>query len=144
MPTFPSQAWLDAYRDAINASAPHREVAGDWEGDVSLVIEADPDAGLGQTLHAWLDLWRGECREARIVGPDEADRARFVIRAPYSRWKDVMLGRLEPLRGMTQGKLKLRGDLPVLARYVPAIQLLVTLAGEIPTTFVDEAGGPGE
>ena len=37
-----------------------------------------------------------------------------------------------------QGKLKLRGDLPTIVRYVKASNELVSLAGTVPTEFVDE------
>ena len=37
-----------------------------------------------------------------------------------------------------QGKLKLKGDLPTIVRYVKAANVLVNLAGSVPTEFVDE------
>jgi putative sterol carrier protein len=61
-----------------------------------------------------------------------------VIRAPYSRWKDVVRGDLDPVKGMMQGKLKLKGDLPTIVRYVKAANELVNLAQTVPTEFVDE------
>lgn len=138
MPTFPSEDWLRSYKDAINASDEHKRAAADWEGDVSLVIEAEPEKGLEEHLYAWLDLWHGECREVKVVSIDEAERARFVIAAPYSRWKDVIRGKLEPIRGMREGKLRLAGDLPAITEYAQAADLLVRLAASIPTDFPDE------
>jgi putative sterol carrier protein len=61
-----------------------------------------------------------------------------VIRAPYSRWKEVLLGRLDPVKAMLQGKLKLRGDLPQIIRHVRAAKELVNVAAATPTEFVDE------
>ena len=63
---------------------------------------------------------------------------RSVIRAPYSRWKDVLRGDLDPIKGMMQGKLKLRGDLPTIVRYVKAANELVSLTMAVPTEFPDE------
>jgi putative sterol carrier protein len=88
---------------------------------------------------AWLDLWHGECRDGRLVRPEDGERARFVIRAPYSRWKEVIRGELDPVKGMMQGKLKLRGDLPTIVKYVRAANELVTVAQTVPTEFADEA-----
>ena len=68
----------------------------------------------------------------------EGEKARFIIRAPYSRWKEVIKKELDPVKGMMQGKLKLKGDLPTIVRYVKASNILVDLAGEVPTEFVDE------
>jgi putative sterol carrier protein len=61
-----------------------------------------------------------------------------VIRAPYSRWKDVVRGDLDPVKGMMQGKLKLRGDLAMIVRYVRAANELVNLTTQVPTEFLDE------
>jgi putative sterol carrier protein len=138
MPEFPSPEWLDEYVEKINASPSYREAAATWEGDVAYVIEAEPDKGVPQEVVAWLDLWHGECRGARIVPAEEGEKARFVIRAPYSRWKEVILKDLDPVKGMMQGKLKLKGDLPTIVRYVKAANELVNLAQTVETAFPDE------
>jgi len=135
---FPSPEWLHAYKDAINMSADFRIAATDWEGDVTYVIEAEPDKGLSIDAWGWLDLWHGICRDARVVTPDDGDRARYVIRAPYSRWKEVIRGRLDPTKAMVQGKLRLKGDLPKLEKERKAVGVLVSLTAEIPTDFLDE------
>jgi putative sterol carrier protein len=139
MPQFPSQEWLEEYVDRINASDSYREAAATWEGDVAYVIEAEPDKGVGQDVWAWLDLWHGECRQGKVVTAEEGEKARFVIRAPYSRWKEVIKKELDPVKGMMQGKLKLKGDLPTIVRYVKAANDLVNLAQTVPTEFPDEA-----
>ena len=139
MAEFPSEAWLAEYVERINGSDSYREAASTWEGDVSLVIEAEPDKGVPEDVWAWVDLWHGECRAGRIVPPEEGERARFVVRAPYSRWKEVIRKELEPVKGMMQGKLRLKGDLPAIVRHVKAARELVNLAGTVPTDFPDEA-----
>lgn len=139
MPTFPSDEWLERYKEAINASEAYREAAKDWEGDITYVVEAEPAKGVPEDVHAWVDLWHGECRDAKLVPPDDGAKAKFIILAPYSRWKEVLRGEVEPIKGMMQGKLKLRGDLPTIARYVKAAEELVSIAGSIPTEFPDES-----
>jgi putative sterol carrier protein len=64
--------------------------------------------------------------------------APYVIRA-LTRWKDVLRGELDPVKGMMQGKLKLQGDLPTIIRYVRAANELVHLTMTVPTEFLDEA-----
>lgn len=139
MPVFPSEEWLGQYVERINDSPGYREAAAAWEGDIAYVIEAEPDKNVPQDVWAWLDLWHGECRGARIVDPEEGEKAAFVIRAPYSRWKEVINKELDPIKGMMQGKLKLKGDLPTIVRYVKAANELVNLAQTVPTDFPDEA-----
>ena len=141
MPTFPSKEWLDEYVNRVNGSAEYRVAAATWEGDIAYVFEAEPDKGVPEELWAWLDLWHGECREARYgVSPEEGEKSKFIIRAPYSRWKEVIRKELDPVKGMMQGKLKLKGDLPTIVRYVKAANELVNLAATVPTEFVDEQG----
>jgi putative sterol carrier protein len=139
MARFPSHEWVAEYVQRINASESYRDAAETWEGDVAYVIEAEPDRGVPEDVWAWLDLWHGRCRDGRLVAPAEGEGARFVIRAPYSRWKEVIRGDLDPVKGMMQGKLKLRGDLPTIVKYVRAANELVTVAQSVPTEFADEA-----
>ena len=139
MPKFPSAEWLVLYKDAINQSAEYKEAAATWEGDLTYVIEAEPDKNVPEEVHAWVDLWHGECRDAKIVSPEQGERAKFAIRAPYSRWKEVLRKELDPTKAMMQGKLKLKGDLPTIVRYVKAANELVNIAGSIPTEFPDES-----
>ncbi|HEX9236005.1 MAG TPA: SCP2 sterol-binding domain-containing protein [Actinomycetota bacterium] len=142
MPEFPSAEWLDVYVDRINGSAEYREAAATWEGDISYVFEAEPDKGVPEEIWAWLDLWHGECRGARYGLPaEEGEKAKFIISAPYTRWKEVINKELDPIKGMMQGKLKLKGDLPTIVRYVKAANELVNLAASVPTEFVDERAG---
>lgn len=138
MALFPSDEWVRIYRDRINASAEYHEAAATWEGAVAFAFEAEPDHGVPVDLWVVLDLWHGECREAKMTTPEEAERAPYVIRAPYSRWKEVLRGDLDPVKGMMQGKLRLQGDLAMIVRYVRAANELVHLTMQVPTEFLDE------
>jgi putative sterol carrier protein len=139
VPEFPSNDWLEVYVDRINASNEYRQAAASWEGDIAYVFEAEPDKGVPEEIWAWLDLWHGECRGAKYGIPaEEGEKSKFIIRAPYSRWKEVIRKELDPVKGMMQGKLKLKGDLPTIVRYVKAANELVNLAASVPTEFVDE------
>ncbi len=142
MPEFPSKEWVDVYVERIRASKDYREAAATWEGDVAYVFEPEPDKGVPEAIWAWVDLWHGEVRDYRYgVPPEEGEKARFIIRAPYSRWKEVIKKELDPVKGMMQGKLKLKGDLPTIVRYVKAANELVNLAASVPTEFIDERQG---
>ena len=138
MPRFPSSEWFSDYCQAINSSEDHAVAAVDWEGDVTFVVEDEPHRGVPETMWVWMDLHRGMCRGAKVVSQDEGERARFVIAAPYSRWKEVIQGRLDPIRGMREGKLRLDGDLPAIVAHVDAAKILVGLAASIPTEFPDD------
>jgi putative sterol carrier protein len=136
---FPSEEWLIEYVERINSSKDYEEAAATWEGDLCYVFEAEPDKGVPTDVRAWIDLWHGKCRGHKYdPTAEEGDAAKFIIRAPYSRWKQVINKELDPIKGMMQGKLKLKGDLPTIVRYVKAANELVNIAGQVPTEFVDE------
>lgn len=138
MPRFPTQEWFEVFVERINDSAEYREAAATWEGDIAFLIQAEPDRNHPHDVWGWLDLWHGGCRAGGVVTEDEGRRARYVISAPYSRWKEVLLGNLDPVKGMMQGKLKVLGDLPTIIRYVRAANELVHLTQTVPTIFPDE------
>lgn len=137
MPLFPSEGWFGAFVDTINASEAYAKYAADWEGDVVIAIEAEPDHGVPEDVYGLLDLWHGGCRGGGLVDGARAETAEFLVRAPYSRWKDVILGELEPVKGLMQGRLRVRGDLQKILRYVKATQELARLTRNVETTFPD-------
>ena len=139
MAAFATAAWFEAFVDLINGSAAYREAAATWEGDIAFLIEAEPDRGVPRDVWGVLDLWHGECRSGGVVAPERGREAAYVIRAPYSRWKEVVRGELDPIKGMMQGKLKVQGDLPTIVREVRSASELVELTQRIPTEFPDEA-----
>jgi putative sterol carrier protein len=136
---FPGDRWFQALAAEINGSAAYREAAADWEGDIAFLVEADPERGLPDDVWGYLDLWHGACRSGRLITRAEGEDAAFTISATYRRWKDVVRGDLDPVRAMMQGKLRVRGDLPKILRYVQAAHELVVLCGAVPTVFPDEA-----
>ena len=135
---FFSDEWAKAFKDAINANPGYKSAAAEWtHGVVSLVCKALPPK-MPQDAGIWLDLDRGVCREARQVSAAEAAKAPFCITGDYGRWKQVLRKELEPIKGMMQGKLKLKGDLPTIVREVKSAQELVNSGGAIETVFHDE------
>lgn len=135
---FPSKEWIVEFRKEINANEEYKEAAVTWEGVVVLIFNAEPDIGLAEDFIAWADLWHGECREIKQVTLEEAEKAPYVIRGSYANWKQVVQGRLGPVKGMMQGKLKLKGNLPTIVKYVKASDELVKCAAKVPSEFLDE------
>jgi putative sterol carrier protein len=135
---FLSQEWFDAFVDAINASDEYRDAAAEWEGDIAFHVQAEPDKGVPDDVWARLDLWHGTCRGGGPIHAERGLAAAYVLTAPYTRWKEVVRGELDPIRAMMQGKLRVRGDLPTIVRQVRAANELVRLLGEVPTSFPDE------
>ncbi len=137
--SFPSLEWVEEFKRQINLSDGYKKSGSTWTaGPVALVTSAKPEIGLNEDVGIWLDLHQGVCRDAKIVSVTEAQKAPFCITGDYARWKQVIKKELEPVKGMMQGKLKLKGDLPTIVRYVKASQELVECTTKIETKFLDE------
>jgi putative sterol carrier protein len=136
---FPSPEWVSAYGTAINASDAYRAASTEWtHGPVALVVNSQPAIGISRPIGIWLDLDRGRCREAKVVGQDEADQAPFVIAGDYAQWKRVIRKELGPIAGIMQRKLALKGSLAIVVRFVKSAEQLVEVATTVPTRFLDE------
>jgi putative sterol carrier protein len=136
---FPSEEWTKAYKDSVNADPEYKTAGAKWEaGAIAFVVKAEAAAGLDEDTAFILDVHQGVCNEAYIADIDEAQKQPFVITGSYTQWKAVIRKELDPIKGMMQGKLKLKGNLPMIVRHVKAAQVLVENASKIDTHFMDE------
>ena len=130
---FPSDEWIKALRDMLNASESYQRSAKDWEGD--FIFVAEPDDAYPDTAYLHLQLYHGSSAGAAQVYPDDMPETEFIINAPYSTWRKVINGKLDPIQGMMTGQLKLQGDLMKVMRYPKAAQEIVSCCAKIPTDW---------
>jgi putative sterol carrier protein len=136
---FPSEAWTNAYKDVLNADPGYKEAGAPWTaGALTFVVKAEPGVGLAEDVAFILDVHQGVCRDARITSMEEGAKQPFVITGSYAQWKSVIKKELDPVKAMMQGKLKLKGNLPMIVRNVKAAQSLVENASKVDTHFLDE------
>lgn len=136
-----SHEWAKQWGEKINQNVQYRQAAQTWEWPLVLTLEQDPSAGVSEDRSVYLDLWHGECREARAATPEDLEAVPYVISAdPYS-WKQIFDGELEPLSAMMRGRLKLvKGNMAALSGYVLAAKYLVETALEVDTDFPEGLG----
>jgi putative sterol carrier protein len=138
---FPSDAWVAAYKDAINANPEYAKAGKDWtHGVVAMVVKAEPSLGIAEDLAMWLDVDQGKCRDCKLMPAKEAEeKAPFVVSASYAQWKQVIKKEIDPTKALMQGKLKLaKGHMPTMVKYVNASKQLVESTTKIPTKFRGE------
>jgi len=139
---FPSDEWTAAFKDAVNNNPEYQKHGAPWTfGAVAMVISPEPELGLETETTMYLDVHQGECRDAQnhhgMAAVEALDPA-FVIVANYARWKLVIEGELDPIKGMMEGKLKLtKGHLPTMIRFVHSSRALVTSAKAVETHYLD-------
>ena len=130
-----TDAWVDAWVAEIRTSDSYRQAAGTWEGSVALAT-VGLGGGEASERGVYLDLWHGECREARVASDDDLQQADFVLAADLDVWRRVLARDLDPIMGLMTGKLKLRrGSLAKLTPQMNASKELVLAATRVPSSF---------
>lgn len=86
----------------------------------------------GAAIHTWLDFWHGEMRRAEAVAPGDVKNPRFVLSGPYSAFKEIVLGKVDPTTQIMRGKLKLKGDLGYMMRNTATVNRFSQLMSSLP------------
>jgi len=73
-----------------------------------------------------------------MTDKETAENAKFVISGAYVRWKQVALRELDAVKGMMQGKLKLKGNLPYMVKYLKGVQESIRCLTEVDSKWPDE------
>ena len=127
--------WAVACGEQINANEDYRKAARSWRWPLVLTMAPAPKLGLPERS-VYLDLFEGDCREARAATPADVESVPYVISADPKTWKQVLDRDLEPIFGLMRGKLKLaKGSLVALLPYVAAAKEMVLSAACVETRF---------
>ncbi len=128
--------WAQAWREQIRANSAYQAAARTWKWPLVLIMRADPALGLPADRSIYLDLYQGECREARVATADDIEQAPFLLSADPHTWMQVLERRLEPLAGVMRGKLQLvKGSFASLLPHVIAAKELVESATRVDTSY---------
>src|SRR5690348_5954594 len=133
-----SDQWEAQFNDEVNKSSVYKQAATRWKWTVGLVVEAEPDKNSPDAKGVVMDLFDGSARDIKVGTAADAQKFDFVITAPYTRWKQVATKELDATKGMLQGKLKLKGDLPTIVRYTKASQEMTECTTRVPVQWPDE------
>lgn len=116
-------AWLTAVVQAVNASDDYRERGAGWRWPLGLGF-LDP-ADEGRDRFGVLDLHDGRCRGAVATDRQGFGQAQFRLSASYPRWDRVLHGRIDAMRCILLGTVRLEGDRLTALRYLPAAKALM-------------------
>jgi len=109
-------------------SRDHIQAIVDLVNKDELIAQKGKELDLTVKLAIKLDgsdkVFKFNFEKGRIVGLDADGNAPFVISAPVNVWEQVFLGKLDSFVAVTQGKMKLDGQLSQLSKwYVPFTRL---------------------
>jgi putative sterol carrier protein len=130
---FPSDEWIKELSRQLNESESYERSAKDWEGDFVFVVE--PDDAYDETAYLFLGLYHGKSPDAFLQDGQDDRETEFTISAPFSTWRRVIEGKLDPIQGMMMRKLKLNGNLTKIMRYPRAAKEIVSCCALVPTDW---------
>ncbi|MFW5696771.1 MAG: wax ester/triacylglycerol synthase domain-containing protein, partial [Phototrophicaceae bacterium] len=133
-PVLFSEAWAQAYAEALNNSQDYYRASTKWTaGPLTFIMRASPKHGIRTDSAVFLDLYRGKCREAKAMPPGPAtQQASFVIEGDYEVWMKVLSGQAQPLPMIVRGKLRLKkGSMTKLLPFTQSSQELIRCAQAI-------------
>jgi putative sterol carrier protein len=133
-----TQEWMDAWKEKIAQSKEYKEIAKDWEGSVSITVNADPSKNLPAPVYTFSDYWHGDVKEISLCDEARAQTAKFVMTGDYARWKQVAKKELDATKALMQGKLKLKGDLTYVVRNIKTVNKVIDLLTEVNTIWPDD------
>lgn len=140
MALFPSREWCEEAIRAVNGD-PEMAAAGvGWNGDFGAVVEAES----GKLAKAFAVHIRP--KDGRVEGfevlrdPDELEEIEpaYVARAPYSVWKALMTGALDPVEAVLKKRIDVQGDLQPLIERMKYKGIADRVLLKIKTEFPDE------
>jgi putative sterol carrier protein len=136
---FGSIEYLEEVRRRSNADEEYQRLAKDESDSYLMVIKAEPDKGVPETVTIGYAADHGIITEV-WVGERETD---FVLQAPYGVWVQILTGRLDPNKAMMMRKMKVRGNLLQLLKTADAtirwLQVLQTLPTEFEGDYADRS-----
>ncbi|HET91028.1 MAG TPA: sterol carrier protein [Chloroflexi bacterium] len=132
---FPSDEWIKELSRQLNESEAYEKSARDWEGDFVFVVE--PDDEYDRSAYLFLGLYHGKSPAAQALESEDEREAEFVMRAPFTNWRKVIEGKLDPIQGMMTKKLRVQGNMMKVMRYPKAAKEIVTCCALVPTDFGD-------
>ena len=130
---FGTQDWIQELCDRLNGSESYAQAAATWEGDQLFCILADDN--YPRDIYYYIDLQHGKASNPRLLTAPDEQKALFKSTAPYTTWRKVLDGRLDPIQAMFSNKIKLVGSLAAIQRTPKATYQLVKVAAAIETDY---------
>ncbi len=140
MAVFPSRQWCEEAVQLINADRESRDAGEGWVGDFGAVVEAEPGK-LVRPFAIHCQPRHGQITQLRILrDPDELDEIEplYLARAPYSVWKGLIQGHLDPVEAVLRRRIQLQGDAEQLMQRMRYKGIVDRVLARLATQFADE------
>jgi putative sterol carrier protein len=140
MPPFPSRAWCEDALRLLEADPETIRAGQGWTADIGVVVDAEPGK-LDRPFVVYVRPVEGKIEEWRVlVDPDDLDEFEpaYRIQAPYSVWKGMLTGSVDPIEAVLRRRIHVEGDLQPLVERMQHKGLAERVLERIETDFIDE------
>ena len=140
MPAFPSKEWCEAAIAIVNEDPERAKAAEGWKGDLGAVVEVE-SGKLKQAFAVYVVPDGDRVGKLSVLAdPDDLEELEpaYIIRAPYSVWKALLQGKLDPIEALVKRRVKVQGDVQPLIERARFKGIADRLLARLETRYIDE------
>jgi putative sterol carrier protein len=140
MATFPSKEWCEEAVRLVNADPESSLAARGWQGEIGVIVDAEPGK-LARAFVVHLVPRDARIEKLRVLDePDDLDELEpaYLARAPYTVWKQLLQGSLDPVEAVLRRRIAVKGDLQQLIERLRFKGIADRVFAELKTEYVDE------
>jgi putative sterol carrier protein len=140
VPVFPSKEWCAEAIRLANADPEITTAGAGWTGDFGVVVLAEPGK-LAKTFAIHLEPKNGRVERWSVLrDPDELEEIEpaYLAQAPYSTWKGLIQGTLDPVEATLKRQINVKGDLQPLIERMKYKGIAARVMSLLSTEFADE------
>ena len=139
MARFPSKEWCEEAVRLVNED-PERELAAQgWQGDIGVIVDEEPGK-LARAFVAYVVPRDARIEKLRVLDdPDDLDELEpaYLARAPYTVWKQLLQGNLDPVEAVLRRRIAVKGDLQQLIERLRFKGIADRVFAELKTEYLD-------
>jgi hypothetical protein len=140
MATFPSKEWCDEAVRLVNEDPERALAARGWLGEIGIVVDAEPGK-LSRPFVVHVVPRDARIEKLRVLeDPDDLEELEpaYLARAPYSVWKELLRGSLDPVEAVLRRRIAVKGDLQQLIERLRFKGIADRVFSRLETEYVDE------
>lgn len=140
MATFPSKEWCEEAVRLVNADPERPLAARGWVGDIGVIVDAEPGK-LARAFVAHVVPRDSRIEKLRVLEePDDLDELEpaYLARAPYSVWKQLLQGSLDPVEAVLRRRIAVKGDMQQLIERLRFKGVADRVFAQLRTEYLDE------
>ncbi len=139
MARFPSKEWCEDAVRLLNDDPERSLAAQGWQGDIGVIVDAEPGK-LARAFVVHVVPRDARTEKLRVLDdPDDLDELEpaYLARAPYTVWKQLLQGSLDPVEAVLRRRIAVKGDLQQLIERLRFKGIADRVFAALKTEYVD-------